>query len=161
MIWSRAAVHYLIDVSQSPGYNDYGVVRGAPPKFDRVKPGPSTGEFEIPDDAVRATECQKLLEDLRALVGIQNESASSLEQIVVFAENGDSIAIIGNIYGYPDATTTATARNANELVLRKAVLRTGSFRDIPYILLGDANIDPGASTAIMTAVANDLVFDVA
>ena len=74
-------------------------------------------------------------------------------EVALHLEPGDRIVIVANCTGSPP--------KANETMLRKATLHAASFRDIPYLLIGDANTDPGASVAIRTALANEQVYDVA
>ena len=64
-IWSKAAVHFLIDATQDLNYCDRGVVRGDPPQFaEQGGHYPLSDELDIPGDAECLTRCQKFLGDL-------------------------------------------------------------------------------------------------
>ena len=76
-----------------------------------------------------------------------------------FMDVGQHFFIVANFYGLPDTSSSASAKHANEAMLRKAILRASSIRNAPYFLIGDLNVDPSTSTAIRTWAANRLIFD--
>ena len=65
------------------------------------------------------------------------------------------------VYGIPRAASDTRCYQENEIILSKAILRMIEAGDIPYILMGDININLADSEAIASAVQAGILVDVA
>ncbi len=94
----------------------------------------------------------QLVKDLRA--------TGRWEEVLVPASGATTHLGAATIYGVSGASKETRCYRENEAILSKAIRRVIEMGDVPYVLMGDINIDPSESEAVASAVEAGVLIDV-